>query len=74
MARQQYTLDSLTRALDHHVSTGAIGFYQRAAETKDGWRVELPSLGVVTFTTAQLAGLTQGLAAGERRWKGQASA
>jgi hypothetical protein len=69
MSRPLYTEVTLTRALDHHVGTGAVQSYTRHPERRGHWLVELPRFGRVTFTTAELSGLTHGLAAGERRWK-----
>lgn len=68
-----YTEDSLTGALDHHVTTGAVRSYQRAPESTNRWLVEVRGLSRVTLTTDQLYGLALGLAAGERRWKADVS-
>lgn len=64
-----FTEDSLTRALDHHVKTGAVREYRRSPDRLNRWIVDLPGYGTATLTTDQLYGLTLGLAAGQRHWK-----
>jgi hypothetical protein len=78
MARKPYTMDSIGRALDHHVKTGAIESYRRPAIEREAWVIVLPQFSTVELTTAQTYGMCLGLAAaeknGQRKLRGKVQA
>lgn len=70
--QKPYTVESIGRALAHHEHTRAIYLYSPPIPGEGKWKVKLSDVEEPLFLThAEAYALCVGLAAGERRWKGE---